>query len=254
MRRSLRTILYWTWIGAGLAFTAWIFLGFQAVEGPNLTDRRYARVRLAIDEHGMQFRMVLDARSSGLIFLPGGMVDPMAYAPLARRIAAAGHPVHLLNLPLRCAYTDSQVGQLFRNIQMIIDNEPRTSWILAGHSRGAMLAARFVHENASRLSGLVLIATTHPRDFSLASTPIPVVKIYGTNDGIAPYAKMRQNQHLLPPNTKWIGIQGGNHVQFGYYRHQLGDDEASISRERQQQAVELALRIALAEALTGNRR
>jgi hypothetical protein len=49
---------------------------------------------------------------------------------------------------------------------------------------------------------------------------------------------MLPNRHLLPPDTRWIGIEGGNHVQFGYYRHQLGDGAASISRDDQQRAVE----------------
>ena len=58
---------------------------------------------------------------------------------------------------------------------------------------------------------------------------------------MASYSKMRENRHLLPPNTKWIEIEGGNHVQFGHYRHQLGDDDATISREKQQDLLETAL-------------
>ena len=119
--------------------------------------------------------------------------------------------------------------------------EPGTSWVLAGHSRGGMLAGPYVHENAAGLAGLVLMGTTHPRDFSLAGLSIPVMKIHGTRDGIASSDDMLRNRHLLPPATEWVGIEGGNHVQFGYYRHQLGDDSAEISRADQQRATEGAI-------------
>lgn len=178
------------------------------------------------------------------------MVDPVAYAPLLKRIAAAGHSAHLVYLPMRCACTDSQIQELFRKVQAVIAAEPETSWILAGHSRGGMLASRYVHENAPRLAGLVLIGTTHPRDFDLARISMPVTKIYGTRDGIASYDAMRRNKHLLPPNTLWVGIEGGNHVQFGYYRHQLGDGRATISRDDQQQATERCLLHMLAQQHT----
>lgn len=253
MRRNLRAILRWTWVLAGLAFTAWMIAGFQAGELPAGSTESDGRVAVNATSDGIEFRVRANPRNSGLIFLPGGMVDPAAYAPLMKRIAASGHPVHLLYLPLRCACTDSQVADLFRKIQSVMATEPATNWTLAGHSRGGMLASRFVHENGGRLAKLILIGTTHPRDFSLAGISIPVVKIYGTNDGVAPYAKMRQNQHLLPANTEWIGIEGGNHVQFGYYRHQLGDDAASMSREDQQLAVERALLGVLA-GTSGDRR
>src|SRR5688572_9207626 len=111
-----------------------------------------------------------------------------------------------------------------------------------------MLAARFLHENRTGLAGLALIGTTHPRDFSLAGVTMPVTKIYGTRDGVASFDKIRQNRHLLPPNTTWVEIEGGNHVQFGYYRHQLGDSEATISRAEQQKLVETALLAALSRA------
>ncbi|MGC4051800.1 MAG: alpha/beta hydrolase [Paludibaculum sp.] len=59
-----------------------------------------------------------------------------------------------------------------------------------------------------------MIATTHPRDFSLSGLTIPITKIYATNDGVASVARMRLNAQLLPAATKWIAIDGGNHVQL----------------------------------------
>lgn len=246
MRRRVTRVIRTVWIVAGVAFTAWMYLGFQSAGVPDGVVKSDQRVAVVQEERGLDFRPIPAAQGSGLIFLPGGMVDPVAYAPLLKRIANAGYRARLVYLPMRCACTDSQTEELFAEIQAIIVSAPRTAWILAGHSRGGMLAARFLHEQAPRLAGLVLIGTTHPRDFSLAATTMPVTRIYATRDGIATYAAMQRNRHLLPPNTTWVEIAGGNHVQFGYYRRQLGDDAAAIPREAQQRAVETALLNALA--------
>ncbi|MGA7615916.1 MAG: alpha/beta hydrolase [Thermoanaerobaculia bacterium] len=70
-----------------------------------------------------------------------------------------------------------------------------------------------------------------------AGIELPVTKIYATNDGVAPSAKVLANRSLLPETTKWVAIEGGNHSQFGNYGHQLFDGKASISREKQQSIV-----------------
>ena len=45
---------------------------------------------------------------------------------------------------------------------------------------------------------------------------------------------MLKNKHLLPNDTQWIEIEGGNHAQFGYYGDQLFDGKATIDRKEQQ--------------------
>lgn len=245
VRPKLARGLRYLWIILGLSFTTWLIVGFQAVDVPDDVLKSDQYVAVDSTDHALEFRGRVNQQRVGMIFLPGGMVQPVAYAPLMRRIASAGYPTHLLYLPMRCACTDAQVKDLFENIRGLIRAEPNIAWILAGHSRGGMLASRFVHENGTEVVGLALIATTHPRDFSLAGLTMPVTKIYGTADGVASYAKMRENQHLLPLKTTWVEIPGANHVQFGYYRHQLGDDKATISRAQQQEFLEAALLNAL---------
>jgi len=232
-------------VTAGLSFAAWQIAGFQAVDVADAvleTDRVVAVERT---DYGISFRSRGSQQGSGILFLPGGMVDPIAYAPLLRKVASEGYPAHLLQLPMRCACTDGQVRELFQNIRRVMQAEPEMRWVVAGHSRGGMLASRFVHESGKGVAGLVLIGTTHPRDFSLAGLTIPAMKIYGTADGVASYSKMNENRHLLPQKTEWVEIRGGNHVQFGYYRHQLGDEDAGISRAEQQQLLAAAVLKAL---------
>lgn len=100
----------------GLALTAWLFFGFQAVDVPDDVLKGDQYVVVNPTDRGLEFRGRTNQQQVGLIFLPGGMVQPVAYAPLMRRIAGAGYPAHLLYLPMRCGCTDSQVRELFQNI------------------------------------------------------------------------------------------------------------------------------------------
>lgn len=237
LRRTIRLV----WIAAGLAFSAWIAVGFQAQGVPDNTLHDTDSVTVRRGDGILTFAPRSETNMAGLLFLPGGMVDPIAYAPLLKRVATSGYEARLIELPWRCGCTDGQINALFENIQNAVKEDARRRWVLSGHSRGAMLAARYANAKLLPPAALVLIGTTHPRDFSLASLSIPVTKIYGTRDGIANYATSREREKLLPVTTSWIGIEGGNHVQFGFYRHQLGDESATITRAEQQDAMLTAI-------------
>lgn len=228
------------WILAGLSLTTWMWLGFQSTGVPASALRDSSTLRLMQEIEALGFQPVRSIGSRGLIFLPGGFVDPVAYVPLVRSVAESGYPARLLYLPMRCGCTESQVSALFDEIDAILA-DGTIQWVLAGHSRGAMLASRYAQQGRGKLAGLALIGTVHPRDFSLADLQIPVVKIYGTLDGIAPMNRMFENRHLLPAETHWEELRGGNHVQFGFYSHQLGDNTATISRDAQLSATRTAL-------------
>ena len=46
---------------------------------------------------------------------------------------------------------------------------------------------------------------------------------------------IRDRTPLLPTDTIYLPIEGGNHAYFGDYGEQSGDNLATISREAQQQ-------------------
>ena len=129
---------------------------------------------------------------------------------------------------------------------MIAAHPEITHWVVSGHSLGGALACRVVQSDAKAFAALVLIGTTHPKQDDLSSLAIQVTKVYASNDGVAPLDRVLSNKGLLPKDTQWVEINGGNHSQFGCYGHQLFDGEATISRETQQAAT----RSALLEALT----
>lgn len=126
----------------------------------------------------------------------------------------------------------------------------QTSLVFSGHSRGAVVAS-MLSVRKNKPAGLVLIGTSHPRDVDLSNLAVPVTKIVGTRDGVAPPEKVRQNAYLLPATTRWIWVEGGNHSQFGWYGFQPMDKWAEISADEQRQIMTQAV-IALLREVDDN--
>lgn len=186
---------------------------------------------------------------TALIFICGSAVAAEAYAPLLRPVAQAGYPVFVVNLPFGRAPLESHRPIVFDRLQQVIASHREvTGWVLAGHSLGAALAARFADAAPDQLSGLVLIATTYPQQEDLSRLRIPVTKITATNDGLVAEEKVRANLGKLPAHTRWIEIEGGNHSQFGRYENTYVDGEATISREEQEAVTRSAIIRLLVEA------
>lgn len=225
---TIRRIIKTAWVTGGILFTLWLFYSYQA----HGVDKRFLQNSKAVnvvDTDTFYLFTPTKAFTDVLIFYPGAMVDPKAYVPLCRKIADSGIKVYLIKMPWRLAskgYNKPKKLHLF-------DDTTKT-YILAGHSQGAKMAAQFVYENPSLIDKLILIATTHPRDILLADSKIPIMKIYGSKDGVADEKSIGDNKTKLPQTTKFVRIAGANHAQFGYYGFQLGDDRATISKEQQQ--------------------
>jgi hypothetical protein len=186
--------------------------------------------QVKVDSGGwITFSPVGSTADTGFIFYPGGRVDPRAYAPAARALAAEGYLTVIVPMPLNLAVLApgkaSQVMAAYPEIK---------HWVIGGHSLGGSMAANFVHNNPGKADGLVLWASYPASSDSLSGTDIPVVSISGTQDGLSTPAKIEASRALLPASTLWVPIQGGNHGQFGWYGQQSGDNPASISRPEQQ--------------------
>jgi predicted alpha/beta-hydrolase family hydrolase len=236
-RRWLRRI----WITVGLTATAvfvtWSLIAFRASGEARMAEISDANVRVErID--GVR-RFTPSGRSTkevGLLFFPGGMVDPTAYAPLAQAVATRGYAAVIVELPRRGAFggaNDPDLLELARDVMRGGGANPR-SWVIGGHSRGAVVASQLAHERPAGMAGLVLIGTTHPRDVDLSGLNVPVTKLIGTRDGLARLSAVEANRHLLPASTRCVRIDGGNHSQFGWYGFQPGDRLARISASEQQ--------------------
>jgi pimeloyl-ACP methyl ester carboxylesterase len=175
------------------------------------------------------FRPANQDPTVGLVLYPGGRVDPRAYAPTARALAEEGHLVVIVPMPLNLAIfapgRAAEVMAAFPGIE---------SWALGGHSLGGAMAANFAHSNPGAVRGLLLWAAYPGASDDLSGYQLAASSIYGTRDGLATPDKIDASRPLLPPDTQWTAVDGGNHAQFGWYGPQPGDGEATISREEQQ--------------------
>jgi pimeloyl-ACP methyl ester carboxylesterase len=243
------------WITLGLSVLAYLVFSFSARGVDADVLRSQGGIEVRDEPELLAFLPPESAARAGVLFIPGGLVHPHAYAPLLRAVAESGHAAILVKLPaLGGRHAPGEAGRraaVMRALGVLEDAPGTHRWLVAGHSLGGAIAARVAHARPARLGALALIGTTHPRDFSLADLPQPVVKVYGTRDGIARYETMRAHADRLPAATKWVPIRGGNHSQFGYYGFQLGDRRAHIPRAAQQAQLLAALLAALPDTLRG---
>jgi hypothetical protein len=197
-----------------------------------------ARVSVTV-EKWLVFTPAGDEPDTGLIFYPGGKVDPRAYAPQARAIAAEGYLVVIVPMPLNLA-----VLAPGRAAEVMAAYPGVERWAIGGHSLGGSMAANFAHGHSGAVQGLALWASYPAGGDDLSGSGLPVVSIYGTRDGLLTADELEGSRALLPPDTRWVAIEGGNHSQFGWYGPQSGDNPAEISPE-EQQAQTVAATVAL---------
>lgn len=175
----------------------------------NVEIRQSGRLLLIVPRGG--------AARTGLVFYPGGLVDHRAYVPLAARIAGAGHPVAIVRMPLDLAVLGKRRGLAAAQALPSVGR-----WAIGGHSLGGAMAA-----------GLVLLAAYPPDGASIAGTGLPALSIVGTRDRVVNPEKLASAPSLLPPEARFVRIEGGNHAQFGDYGPQKGDGAPGITREEQ---------------------
>lgn len=258
MRARIWPIIRRAWITAGIAgtvvFVAWSLIAYRATAEARRALEPDSRVSVAHAGQHWAFDPATPS-AAGLLFFAGALVDPVAYAPLARAIADAGFTVMLVELPRRGAFGGADGPEVFARARAAAASRGKVvHWVVAGHSRGGVVAAQVVRDGFPGLAAAVLIGTSHPRDFSIAAATIPVTRVFGTRDTVADVDKLERTRANLPPSARIVPIDGGNHSQFGYYGFQPGDWPATISREAQQAITRRALLDALEAALPSRTR
>lgn len=203
------------------------------------------RVEVRREAAGIGFLPAREVGSAALVFVPGGSVDPEAYAPMARAIAERGRLVYIVDAPPVGLFGSGDETTMERAREIVAAAAPARRRVLGGHSRGGAVAVRMVAAEPDQFDGLILLGTTHPRRDDLSKCPLPVTKLVASLDGVARPDAMETSRALLPPETTWITIEGGNHAQFGCYGDQTGDNPATLGREEQQSAVVEAILKAL---------
>jgi len=169
---------------------------------------------------------------TGLIFYPGGLVEPTAHAPILRKIAEEGVLVVITPMPLNLAILNTGAANA------VIDEYPHIStWILAGHSLGGASAAIFAENNPTRIDAIAFWDSYPPGSADLSDSTISALSIFGTMDNVPNTDNFDDKRHLVPASTEFVGIEGASHAQFGDYGPQKGDVVASIGLAEQHERV-----------------
>ena len=184
------------------------------------------------DEPWLTFTPGQSTPTTASIFYPGGRVDPRAYAPLMREIALHGYLVVVPEMPINMAVFNANIAS------EIIASYPEIShWAIGGHSVGGAMAAQYTGNHADVIEGLAIWASYPPNSTDLSGLDIPVVSIYGSREQRVNDTSVGERKHLLPDDTEYVRIEGGDHHQFGSYEINPADHLATISRESQHEQI-----------------
>jgi hypothetical protein len=184
-----------------------------------------------VDDRPITFTPV-DATSTGLIIYPGAFVEPHSYAPAAHALADDGAFVAIVPMPFSLAIFGSN-----RADGVIEDHPEVTDWVIAGHSLGGVMAARYTSNHPEAIDGLALWASYPEDGVDLSSWNGETTSIFGTLDGLTKVTDIEDSRARLPSSTAFVAIEGGNHAYFGWYGAQRGDNPATITREDQQRII-----------------
>lgn len=243
LKRILLAVLIVLLLAVG-GFTAWAYTPLRPMPEAIAALQSDAAVQVTTSPW-LTFAPQGGRPTTGFIFYPGGRVDARSYAPAARAIAERGYLVVIAPMPFNLAVTNPGAAAA------VIQAHPEIRhWAIGGHSLGGAMAANFVYTHPEAVEGLVLWASYPAGNNSLADRRLAVVSIYGTRDGLASQFEVGASRSLLPPDTRYLAIEGGNHAQMGWYGPQPGDGQATLSRPEQQAQV-VAATVELLAALAG---
>jgi hypothetical protein len=162
---------------------------------------------------------------TAMIFYPGAKVEYTAYAPMMYEMAENGIDCFLIEMPFNMAFFGADKAS------SIIDNYTYSNYYVSGHSLGGVVASSFANENANKVKGVVLFAA-YPS--SKMDDKLKLLSIYGSDDGVLNMESYNENKKNWPDESEEFVIKGANHEGFAYYGAQDGDNNASITPEKQQ--------------------
>lgn len=193
----------------------------------DIRDSVLKNTSLEITENDAYFKIKRKGIDSdkGVIFYPGGKVEPDAYLQNLSFIAlTTNSSVYIAKMPFNLAIFGINAAET------IINNEKEIEvWFLGGHSMGGAMACEYAASNPSKIVGLFLMGSYCNR--SISEVGFKVLSISGENDGLLPKAEVEQYSPNLPSNKTITFIQGMTHAQFGDYGLQSGDGKATITND-----------------------
>jgi len=192
----------------------------------------------------LSFTPASPAPTTGFIFYPGGRISYLGYSDLMRALAEKGYLVVVPKMPLNMAVFDVNIAD-----EIIAAHPEITNWVIGGHSVGGTAAAQYTVSHPEQIAGLT-IWSSYPADGSdISNLSIPVILMYGGNESGVTDESVGARKYLLPSDTRYIKIEGGDHHQFGSYQLTTEENLATISREEQHAQI-LAAMFELLQSIT----
>lgn len=220
-------------------FIAFIFLVFIISLGGilYLNFNTYSPMVQAIDEMNRENVYIEDNTiifepsknvAANFIFYPGGLVKPESYAVLAQMLADEGVRVFIPRMPFNLAILNQNAYK-----DIIQNSSYMEDFYIGGHSLGGATAAIALSKEATPFKGVIFLAGYGTEASNLTEKNIKALSITAENDGVFNWERYEDYKDLLPNDSMFYTIGGGNHAGFGFYGEQKGDGIAEITREVQ---------------------
>nr|WP_281063649.1 alpha/beta hydrolase [Acetoanaerobium pronyense] len=165
---------------------------------------------------------------ANFIFYQGGLVKPESYAVLAQMLSDEGIRVFIPRMPFNLAILNQNAYK-----DIIQNSSYMEDFYIGGHSLGGATAAIALSKEATPFKGVIFLAGYGTDDSNLRNKDIKVLSITAENDEVFNWERYEAYKDLLPNDSMFYTIGGGNHAGFGFYGEQKGDGIAEITREIQ---------------------
>ena len=200
-------------------------------------------VRVEFEDH-LVFRPLKTPERMGVIVYPGAYTDVRGYAPTLRKVAEAGYRVIVTPMPFELA-----IFAIERATDVKAANPDIKRWAIIGHSLGGAMAATYAFRHPDAIDGVIVWDSFPPTFASLADFAKPVWHIHRARPDGAPPESFARQRGLFPPDSRWVPIPGGIHMNFGSFTGggYQEDWPAEISEEAQHRLVVAGTLDALAD-------
>lgn len=180
------------------------------------------------DNPWLTFTPNTPALEIGFIFYPGGRISHLGYSDLMRKISEKGYLVVVPKMPINMAIFNPNIAN-----KIIAAHPEINKWVIGGHSVGGTAATIFTAAHPEKIDGLAIWSSYPNNSSDLSRLTIPTILMYGGNETGVTDESVGERKHLLPPNSLYIKIEGGDHHQFGSYQLTNEVNLATISLEEQ---------------------
>ena len=155
-----------------------------------------------------------------IVLYPDAHVDPAAYAYKMSGLAQSGVAIVIVRPLLNMPQFDSQS---FKDFAAMVPDVKE--WYMAGHGQGANKACQNAENNLYK--GIIVLAAYCTK--SIAAVSMPVLVMFGANDGIVGRQSVEQNKLFMPDTAQYDLVEGLNHAGFADYGAQQGDGDVTLT-------------------------